>query len=248
MSNYFGFEPTDEPNYFFISYNSEDVELISPILLGLKDILPLWYDIGISYGEDWNQQIAERIEQAEAVLLFVTRGIFLKGTKSYVYKEYEMAKEFFGKKIHIIIMEQIKNSIIPKEMLAWWIEIRHVQCIQGYQLSRSEIIAEIRKAVGLNTAAKCLLRDSNNNCYPLQKGANYVGRLQRKANIVILDPSISSLHCRLTLDRGKLILEDLGALNGTYLGDKRIASHTPTIVSDGDHIRLGNYDLFVDFY
>ena len=45
MSNNFGFEPTDELDYFFISYNSEDVDILSPILIELKDRLPLWYDL-----------------------------------------------------------------------------------------------------------------------------------------------------------------------------------------------------------
>ncbi len=113
MSEYPGFKPTQEKRYFFVSYNSEDCETLQPIIKSLSRELPLWYDYGISYNDRWSKQIADRIEAAEAVILFFTGRILGKRTDSFVYKEYEMARTFFHKTIYVIFIDEIAKTKSP---------------------------------------------------------------------------------------------------------------------------------------
>ena len=79
MSCYLGFAPSDRPNYYFVSYNSEDVDRITPIAKSLFHAgVPLWYDFGLEYGEKWESQISEKIMNLQAILLFFTKGILTK--------------------------------------------------------------------------------------------------------------------------------------------------------------------------
>ena len=79
MAEYLGFEPTKSSKYYFVSYNSQDAKRISSIAKQLAaDGMPLWYDYDLEYGAMWEQQITERIMNSEAVILFFTKGIFVK--------------------------------------------------------------------------------------------------------------------------------------------------------------------------
>ena len=129
MSSYLGFQPTTSSPYYFVSYSTEDAPKVGPVAQILSQKLPLWYDYGLTYGEGWGKEIADHIENSEAVLLFLSKQIFAKGLNSYVYTEYQMAKDFFQKPIIIIQIESITKSDIPNELLGWWIELNRYQNI-----------------------------------------------------------------------------------------------------------------------
>ena len=75
MSNFLGFEPCQKPNYFFVSYNNEDTERVGLIAPRISHSnVPLWYDYGIDYGEEWENIISEKISHSKAVLLFFTKN------------------------------------------------------------------------------------------------------------------------------------------------------------------------------
>ena len=144
MSRYLGFEPTatDQP-YFFVSYDSSDSERIAPIVTALHEKgLDMWYDHGIEYGENWSAQLADRISQSGAVLMFLSKETFHKD-ESFVYKEYIMAKEFYKKKIYIVILDNIENSDVSTRYLPWWIEVKQKQCIQVWKSKTTEDISEM---------------------------------------------------------------------------------------------------------
>ena len=66
MSTYLGFKPTEDPNYYFVSYNSEDVSRVGSIAETVsRSGISLWYDYGIEYGETWETTIAERIQNTQ---------------------------------------------------------------------------------------------------------------------------------------------------------------------------------------
>lgn len=56
---------------------------------------------------------------------------------------------------------------------------------------------------------------------------------------------VSRLHCRLGLEDGLLVVEDLESVNGTFLNGKRI--HEQTIVRPGDHLSLGSVMFLVEY-
>ena len=74
----------------------------------------------------------------------------------------------------------------------------------------------------------------------LGRGAKATTRI--KGNLVI-----SRVHARLRMDRGELVIEDLGSANGTRVRGERIPVGVPTVVSNGDNIGLASepFRLFV---
>ncbi len=71
----------------------------------------------------------------------------------------------------------------------------------------------------------------------LHEGDNILGR-EGDAAVIIDSPLISRRHARITVAGDRVVLEDLGSKNGTYVAKHRIAA--PTELIDGDEIRVGS--------
>lgn len=153
MARDFGFLPTENDKYYFISYNSEDAERIAPIARGLHQVgVPVWYDRGLIYGKEWDEQISVQIGRAEAVILFFTRGILNK-PKSYVKREYRIATDLFGKTIYVVMMDDIKSQEIPMTMASWWSEIQDQHNIIAIDSTRAAVDA-VLQAIGSGKRAE----------------------------------------------------------------------------------------------
>jgi predicted component of type VI protein secretion system len=72
------------------------------------------------------------------------------------------------------------------------------------------------------------------------EGEVTVGR-SRTASISLQDPSISRVHIRVVARDGRVLLEDLGSINGTYVNGLRIEGVVE--IGDGAHIMLGESEL-----
>lgn len=57
------------------------------------------------------------------------------------------------------------------------------------------------------------------------------------------DERISLRHCKLTFHHKHWWAEDLDSTNGTFINETPIT--TPTIITEGDLLKLGHIDLFV---
>lgn len=69
MASYLGFKPSDNPKYYFLSYNKEDADRVGEIAgLMSRAGIELWYDKGIEYGEKWERIIAEKIYGCQALV------------------------------------------------------------------------------------------------------------------------------------------------------------------------------------
>lgn len=146
MAGYLGFEATDKKPYIFISYNTEDQARLTKIAKALlKHQINIWYDNGIHKisNEEWQEQIAIHIREAEIVFFFLTQGIFEK-KNSFVKKEYDLATRH-AKKICMVMLDKINPDIIPAKYDFWWGEIKSKQCIEADGLSESRIADEIYK-------------------------------------------------------------------------------------------------------
>lgn len=152
MSAYLGFQPTKNPVYYFVSYNNEDAKRVGDIAKTMSySGINLWYDHGIEYGDHWETIITERIQNAQAIILFFTRGI-LKKSNSYVQKEYKMATQFYDKKVYIVMLDEIKNEEVPLEKVAWWIDINEKQSINGYEyVDIPRLVEAFAVSVGIQT-------------------------------------------------------------------------------------------------
>jgi hypothetical protein len=75
--------------------------------------------------------------------------------------------------------------------------------------------------------------------YPIDVPSVVVGRAD--GNRVVIDHvSVSRRHAQLTIESGRVLVEDLGSGTGTFVGGQRIAANTPTLVEGGQAIRFGD--------
>ena len=75
-------------------------------------------------------------------------------------------------------------------------------------------------------------------------GGAVLGRGEQ-AEIRLDDPYASSAHARLVLQGGRVVLEDLGSTNGTFLNEEAVSGPQP--LHQGDRVRIGDSEfLFVD--
>jgi pSer/pThr/pTyr-binding forkhead associated (FHA) protein len=77
--------------------------------------------------------------------------------------------------------------------------------------------------------------------YPIDVPSAFVGRAE--GNRVVIDHvTVSRRHARLTIDSGRLMVEDLGSATGTFVGSQRVAPHSPSLVAEGLTIRFGDVE------
>lgn len=165
MSEYLGFQPVSEEyinsgkEFYFISYNSQDINYIMPIVLKLHEMgVPLWYDYGIPYNSKWTGVIVDKIKKCRAVLFFLTWGIITKvgpnGDDPYTMKEYKIAKAA-KKEIFVNAIDQI-NLIdefgkIPDDKVEFILDIEDRQSIPIFKNSENLdwISSEICRAINI---------------------------------------------------------------------------------------------------
>jgi pSer/pThr/pTyr-binding forkhead associated (FHA) protein len=59
----------------------------------------------------------------------------------------------------------------------------------------------------------------------------------RAAGITLPHPLVSRQHCEIYEEQGRLVVNDLGSLNGTFVGDQRI--NEPTFLMPGELLTVG---------
>lgn len=96
---YVGNEP-----YLFISYSHRDTEKVYPILDALYDRkYRIWYDESCETGNDFRDELRERIEKCEAVVLFVSEASMLS---PFCGMEIIVAREN-GKRLYPIYLDEV---------------------------------------------------------------------------------------------------------------------------------------------
>lgn len=79
--------------------------------------------------------------------------------------------------------------------------------------------------------------------YEIGEGA-ILGRGEQ-AEIRLDDPYASGRHARLFVQGGRVVLEDLGSTNGTFLNEEEVAGPQP--LHQGDRVRIGDSEFtYVD--
>jgi pSer/pThr/pTyr-binding forkhead associated (FHA) protein len=77
---------------------------------------------------------------------------------------------------------------------------------------------------------------------PVHKGPITIGRAPDNS-IAIDNVAVSTHHARVDIQEGRMILSDLGSLNGTFVNSQRVTS---TALKDGDVISIGKHSIQVD--
>lgn len=65
-----------------------------------------------------------------------------------------------------------------------------------------------------------------------------IGKLERKVDFVILDPMISRIHAKISMDNNEYFIEDYNSTNGTYLNEQRLEAFEKAKMKDGDRVRF----------
>lgn len=61
--------------------------------------------------------------------------------------------------------------------------------------------------------------------------------------LAIDEISVSRRHARLSVESGRLMIEDLGSANGTFIGGQRLAPNNPGLVSEEQTVRVGDVEI-----
>lgn len=90
--------------------------------------------------------------------------------------------------------------------------------------------------MGPTTYARLVpMQGTNGGPFELNRPTTLVGR-GKDCAIVIHDASVSRIHTKLTLEAGRVVVEDLRSSNGTWVNDRRIDSIE---LRHGDRLRFG---------
>jgi hypothetical protein len=106
--------------------------------------------------------------------------------------------------------------------------------------TRSEPGAKASKTIGFNS--------SDGRSYRAElkpEGAPaYIGRAAGNA-VRIDDPSVSRLHCSLSVRIGGVVIADVGSANGTYVNESLLGRDEIRSLSTGDIVGVGDFKLTV---
>jgi FHA domain-containing protein len=85
--------------------------------------------------------------------------------------------------------------------------------------------------------------------WPIHQGRNVVGRLGAAPalDVEISHPTTSSRHAVLTASArpGRVVIEDMGSTNGTFVNEAPVPSGQPWELNDGDRVRFGLFNSVI---
>ncbi|MGD9932237.1 MAG: FHA domain-containing protein [Dehalococcoidia bacterium] len=81
--------------------------------------------------------------------------------------------------------------------------------------------------------------DGTERMWPIENASLMVGRADT-SDLLLDDLSVSRRHARLTIENGRLLVEDLGSSAGTFIDGHPIPPRTPSLVDPGQELRFGS--------
>lgn len=251
----FGFVPVSSGKRYFISYNTQDKGRVAPIAMALYNSgVPLWYDFGLEYGEEWKRQIAINISRCDAVIMFITNSVFRK-ERTFVYIEYEVARRR-KKRIIPVFLDRIDDDSVNDQYRVFWINLNDFHIIDYYG-DVENTADEIRKAIGYRDAVKKAIPAGYTvskeavPTLPALNPAQYVVRMQDKPAIQKPFGIIAvALALVVAIVCGAIWLPKVGIrseTDTTTIESITQPTEENTVVTNtinvkvGDHIIFGNY-------
>lgn len=252
MSRNLGIEPTTVGSYYFISYNSEDEIRVGEMVRTLdKYDLPMWYDDGLKSGEDWETEIANRIEGCDAMILFLTKGIFEKES-SYVTKEFKMATRYFNKKVIVVRLDEITRADVPNRYLSFYIDVDNMQTINAAGYSDLHALAtKIVSDLGYSLDPERVMNqlrekyESLDDDRKMQLMGTYFEMWAERREISVRAKMLLSLYERGALsDKGVEKGSKIGVGLEIYYAKTHTAFHTPLYDAEVLNIYRGQERVF----
>ena len=108
----------------------------------------------------------------------------------------------------------------------------------GFLLGSASVVEALPD---LSTVPHLVATDAAGNEYPLNEGANGVGR--ESGEVLLSDLTVSRDHAAVILEEGRVFVEDHGSTNGSRVAEQRLAAGQRVEVFEGDEVRFGNVRL-----
>ena len=142
MAGNLSFPPSNDKDFYFLSYNHEDTERISPIAQKLhQNGMHIWYDNGLAPGNMIETVLAEKIRDSKTMIMFFTNRTLLK-EHPFVQQEYEVAKNIYNKTIIVVLLDSLVSENIPADKAFWINSLRKAHLIDESNQSDSDKIAD----------------------------------------------------------------------------------------------------------
>jgi len=74
---------------------------------------------------------------------------------------------------------------------------------------------------------------------PLESLPITIGKMEECVDMMLSDPSISRMHCRIEENMGRAFVRDLGSTNGTFRNGLKLKPQESVMIEEGDEIRIG---------
>ena len=162
MAVYLNRDVDDSGEFCFLSYKSENCEILRKIVPNLA--FNVWYDYGIKLMQDWKKEIEDHIKRSQMVVLFLSRDAIREGSDSFVLSEFRTALRY-EKQILVVYLEEVPFSAWPEGTAFECDKIESRQCIMPhYYSSPEELIQQI------NNSANCPPTGSKKQDVPIRKG------------------------------------------------------------------------------
>ena len=155
MSRNLGIKASNNGDFFFVSYSSDDEKRVSEyVQLLYEHGVTLWYDNGIRKSQLWEKELADNLQNCKAVLMFISKSILAK-EDSFVRTEFNIAKIDFDKEVYIVHLDEIKPSDVPNRYKFWWKSICDLQSFEAFRHKTvSSCVYEILDALDINRDKK----------------------------------------------------------------------------------------------
>ena len=83
--------------YFFVSYSHKDNAVVYPFILALQESCNVWFDEGIHYGNEWEDEIASKLEGCRIFIYMITpNSLASSNCKDEISFAREMDKNFIN--------------------------------------------------------------------------------------------------------------------------------------------------------
>ena len=134
MQNYSDLKAyTGNDDYIFISYSHEDIKRVYPFINALQNEFNVWFDEGIHYGHEWEEEIINKLEGCSVFIFIVSKNsLESENCKDELFQARELRKNFIN-----LILEE--NTELPK-----WFKLRYsrFQMCNYFSFSSPESVIE----------------------------------------------------------------------------------------------------------
>lgn len=135
----------DEP-FIFVSYSHDDSELVFPELARFRSLgYNIWYDEGLSAGNNWTNELATRLNQCSLAIYIITpNSVLSRHCANEVHYALDMEKP--------VLAVHFRPSVLPPGLR---LQLGSIQGIMKFELSEADYDEKLREALARHLGDEC---------------------------------------------------------------------------------------------